>query len=127
VTAILEKLDKFNAAKAAEQLIFNDNEALRQRLACCSRLTASIRIARYHLLADGGGRHADAGVGRRDRPRAADGFAQPHARRGTPPPGSGTMRQQAQKQEEAAKSMNDQNQAAILRLMNELQKWRTAT
>jgi twitching motility protein PilJ len=37
------KLDKFNAAKAAEQLIFNDNEALRQRLACCSRLTASIR------------------------------------------------------------------------------------
>jgi twitching motility protein PilJ len=31
------------------------------------------------------------------------------------------MRQQAQKQEEA-KSMNDQNQAAILRLMNELQE-----
>jgi twitching motility protein PilJ len=32
VTGILDKLDKFSAAKAAEQLIFNDNEALRQRL-----------------------------------------------------------------------------------------------
>ena len=32
MAAILDKLDKFSAAKTAEQLIFNDNEALRQRL-----------------------------------------------------------------------------------------------
>ncbi|MFA9219194.1 MAG: hypothetical protein ACEQSK_19090, partial [Sphingomonadaceae bacterium] len=42
VTGILDKLDKFSAAKNAEQLIFSDNEALRARLAA---LQQSYRIA----------------------------------------------------------------------------------
>ncbi|MET0266731.1 MAG: methyl-accepting chemotaxis protein [Duganella sp.] len=123
VAAILDKLDKFSAAKNAEQLIFNDNEALRQRLYALQQayraqqdslglsfwlmvagglltLLIAVAIGRV-LLVDSNQRTL--GAERRRR----------HAE---------AMRREAQRQEEAAKATNDQNQAAILRLMNELQK-----
>lgn len=122
VAAVLDKLDKFTAAKAAEQLIFNDNEALRQRLGTLQQayreeqdslgmtfwlmvaggmltLVAAALIGRV-LLMDSDNRTR--GAERRRREAEA-------------------MRQESKRQEEEAKAMNDQNQAAILRLMNELQ------
>jgi twitching motility protein PilJ len=123
VTAILDKLDKFSAAKAAEQLIFNDNEALRQRL---STVQASYRDAQdsldmtFWLMVAGGMLTlvSAAAIGRvllmdsYNRTRGAD------RRRHE----AESMRQLSQRKEEEAKAMNDQNQAAILRLMNELQE-----
>lgn len=123
VAAILDKLDKFSAAKSAEQLIFNDNEALRQRLYTLQQayraqqdslgltfwlmvagglftLLIAVAIGRV-LLVDSNQRT----LGAERRRRQAE-----------------VMRLEAQRQEEAAKATNDQNQAAILRLMNELQK-----
>ncbi|MFS2004865.1 methyl-accepting chemotaxis protein [Duganella sp. CT11-25] len=123
VTAILDKLDKFSAAKAAEQLIFNDNEALRQRL---STVQASYRDAQdsldmtFWLMVAGGMLTlvSAAAIGRvllmdsYNRTRGADRRRQE----------AESMRQLSQRKEEEAKAMNDQNQAAILRLMNELQE-----
>ena len=123
VAAILDRLDKFGAAKSAEQLIFNDNEALRQRLTALQQayrgeqdtpgptfwlmvagglltLAAALAIGRV-LLMDSHNRTR--GADRRRREAEA-------------------MRQQAQRQEEEAKAVNDRNQAAILRLMNELRQ-----
>jgi twitching motility protein PilJ len=123
VTGILDKLDKFSAAKTAEQLIFNDNEALRQRL---SVLQVAYRDAQdsldltFWLMVAGGMLTlvSAAAIGRvllvdsYNRTRGADRRRQE----------AETMRQQSQHKEEEAKAMNDQNQAAILRLMNELQE-----
>jgi twitching motility protein PilJ len=123
VTTILDKLDKFSAAKVAEQLIFNDNEALRQRL---STVQMAYRDAQdsldmtFWLMVAGGMLTliSAAAIGRvllmdsYNRTRGADRRRQE----------SDAMRQQAQRKEEEAKAMNDQNQAAILRLMNELQE-----
>ncbi|HEX5342613.1 MAG TPA: methyl-accepting chemotaxis protein [Duganella sp.] len=123
VTAMLEKLDKFNAAKAAEQLIFNDNEALRQRLGVLQQAYRehqdSLDITFWLMVAGGMlTLMSAAAIGRvllmdsHNRTRGAERRRQE----------AEAMRQQAQKKEEEAKSMNDQNQAAILRLMNELQE-----
>ncbi|MYM30110.1 methyl-accepting chemotaxis protein [Duganella sp. CY15W] len=123
VTAILDKLDKFNAAKAAEQLIFNDNEALRQRLGVLQQAYRenqdSLDITFWLMVAGGMMTLVTAAaIGRvllmdsHNRTRGAERRRQE----------AEAMRQQAQRQEEEAKSMNDQNQAAILRLMNELQE-----
>jgi len=123
VTTILDKLDKFSAAKVAEQLIFNDNEALRQRL---STVQMAYRDAQdslgmtFWLMVAGGMLTliSAAAIGRvllmdsHNRTRGADRRRQE----------SDAMRQQSQRKEEEAKAMNDQNQAAILRLMNELQE-----
>jgi len=123
VTGILDKLDKFSAAKNAEQLIFSDNEALRQRLSALQQayraeqdalgLTFWLMVAcgtLTLLLAAAIGRvllldslQRTRGAERRRREAEA-------------------MRQQSQQQEEQAKAANAQNQAAILRLMNELQE-----
>ncbi|MET3133709.1 twitching motility protein PilJ [Oxalobacteraceae bacterium GrIS 1.11] len=123
VSSILDKLDKFSAAKGAEQLIFSENEGLRQRLAVLQQtyhndqdslglefwgmiLSATLTLA------------AAAGIGRvllqdsSNRTRGAE-------RRRLE---SETLRQASQRKEEEAKATNDQNQAAILRLMNELQE-----
>src|SRR5574343_951726 len=123
VTGILDRLDKFSAAKNAEQLIFSDNETLRQRLGArqqayraeqdalglpfwlmvsCGMLTLLLAVAIGRvLLLDSLLRTR--GAERRRREAEA-------------------MRQHSQQQEEAARAANEQNQAAILRLMNELQE-----
>jgi twitching motility protein PilJ len=123
VSAILNRLDKFTAAKSAEQLIFNDNEALRQRLGALQQAYREDQDAldlTFWLMVAGGmvTLLSAAAIGRvllqdsYNRTRGADRRRQE----------AEAMRQQAQRQEEEAKAMNDQNQAAILRLMNELQE-----
>ncbi|USX15385.1 methyl-accepting chemotaxis protein [Oxalobacteraceae bacterium OTU3CAMAD1] len=123
VTAILNKLDKFSAAKTAEQLIFNDNEALRQRLSVLQQAYREDQDSlglTFWLMVAGGllTLVMAAAIGRvllmdsHNRTRGADRRRQE----------AEAMRQQSQRKEEEAKAMNDQNQAAILRLMNELQE-----
>ena len=123
VTVILDKLDKFSAAKGAEQLIFTDNEALRQRLSVLQRAYREEQDTpgfTFWLMIAGGmlTLMSAAAIGRvllqdsHNRTRGADRRRQE----------AEAMRQQAQRKEEEAKAMNDQNQAAILRLMNELQE-----
>ena len=123
VSAILERLDKFSAAKAAEQQIFSENEPLRQSLVNLQqayRADQDSLNASFWLMVAGGMLTllSAAAIGRvllqdsYNRTRGADRRRQE----------AEAMRQQAQRQEEEAKAMNDQNQAAILRLMNELQE-----
>ena len=123
VSSILGNLQNFIAAKQAEQLIFTENEALRERLTKLQRayraheesigwtfwpmlvfaltaLMSAAGIARVLLLDS------------RNRAQEAE------ARRES----AEAQRLEAQHQEEQAKAANDQNQAAILRLMNELQE-----
>jgi len=111
------------AAKKAEQAIFKENEALKQSLATLQEvyrseqnsfslsffamvlfavlaLVAATGVA-LAVLQDSSGRTREAEEQRKE----AD-----------------AQRQYAQLQEEEAKRTNDQNQAAILRLMNELQE-----
>jgi len=123
VTSILNKLDKFSAAKEAAQLIFNDNEALRQRLAAVQQAYRENQDSldfTFWLMVAGGllTLVMAAAIGRvllmdsHNRTRGAERRRQE----------AEAMRQQSQRKEEEAKAMNDQNQAAILRLMNELQE-----
>ncbi|QGZ39668.1 twitching motility protein PilJ [Pseudoduganella flava] len=122
-TAILARLDRFVAAKNAERLIFAQNEALRESLA---GLQGGYRAAQQSLdwtfwLMVGGGMLTlltGAAIG---RVLLQDSYARTR--------GAERRRQQAeemrllaQKKEEEAKAANAQNQAAILRLMNELQE-----
>lgn len=122
VAAILGNLQNFIAAKQAEQLLFNENETLKQRigslqtifraeqaglgwfwrsLACALLALLAAAGVALVLLQDSRGRAREAEMRRQQAER------QQHL---------------AQGQEERAKSANDQNQAAILRLMNELQE-----
>jgi twitching motility protein PilJ len=123
VSTILDNLQNFIAAKQSEQLLFNENEELKQKLTVLQKnytaeqdsqnvsfwlllvsaffaLAAAIGIALV-LLQDSRNRAKEANQRRLE----AD-----------------AQMLQAQKQEEEAKGANDQNQAAILRLMNELQE-----
>jgi twitching motility protein PilJ len=123
VSSILSNLQNFIAAKQAEQLIFTENEALKERLTTLQRayrvhedtvgwtfwvmlvfalsaLLSAATIARV-LLQDSRKRARES----ESRRESAD-----------------AQRLEAQRQEEQAKAANDQNQAAILRLMNELQE-----
>ncbi|GAA4023861.1 methyl-accepting chemotaxis protein [Actimicrobium antarcticum] len=123
VSSILGNLQNFIAAKQSEQLIFGENETLKQRLSTLQSayrsnqqsvawplyaivlsglmaLMAAVGIALV-LLQDG-----------RNRRRESDERRQE----------AELQRFDAQRQQEEAKSANDQNQAAILRLMNELQE-----
>jgi twitching motility protein PilJ len=123
VSSILGNLQNFIAAKQAEQLIFTENEAIKERLATLQRayrahedsigwtfwtmlvfaltaLLSAAAIARV-LLQDSRNRALES----ESRRESAD-----------------AQRFVAQRQEEQAKAANDQNQAAILRLMNELQE-----
>jgi len=123
VATILGNLQNFIAAKQSEQLIFTENEALKQRLTTLQKtyraeqdsltwqfwamlasallaLLAAIGIALV-LLQDSRNRTREADLRRQE----AD-----------------AQRLQAQKQEEEAMRANEQNQTAILRLMNELQE-----
>jgi twitching motility protein PilJ len=123
VATILGNLQNFIAAKQSEQLLFAENETLKQRLTGLQQsyraeedslswafwvmmgsavvaLLAAVGIALV-LLQDSRNRTKEADSRRQD----AD-----------------EQRLQALKKEEEAKAANDQNQAAILRLMNELQE-----
>ncbi|WP_194720728.1 methyl-accepting chemotaxis protein [Noviherbaspirillum malthae] len=123
VAAILGNLQNFIAAKQSEQLIFAENETLKQRItnlqnayrgeedaqhwsswlmtvSAVTALLSALGIALV-LLQDS-----------RNRTKEADQRRQE----------AEEQRLQAIRQEEEAKQANDQNQAAILRLMNELQE-----
>nr|WP_312519344.1 methyl-accepting chemotaxis protein [Massilia sp.] len=123
VTPLLGNLTSYARARAAERVISRDNEALRLMLAELHRgyqedqretsgwLWLTIVAALFTLLsalAISRAMLADS----RERAHAAD-----ERRREAE-----AMRQLAQAKEEEAKATNDQNQAAILRLMNELQE-----
>ncbi len=123
VSQILGNLPKFINAKQSEQLIFNENENLKQALTKLQKkyraeqdsqhwsfwaMLASAFLALLNsaaiavvLLQDSAKRTRDADLRRQE---------------------AEVQRQLAQKKEEEAKSQNDQNQNAILRLMNELQE-----
>ncbi len=123
VSSVLTNLQKFTSAKGAEQSIFNENEEIKTMLtgvqegfrnaqdstagwfwvmigASLFTLMTALSISRV-MLQDS-----------RNRARGADTRRQE----------AEAMRLLAQAKEEEAKATNDQNQAAILRLMNELQE-----
>lgn len=123
VSQILGALQKFISAKQSEQLIFSENENLKQTLTKLQKayraqqdsqdwsFWAMLASAFLALL-------TAAGIAlvllqdSRNRTRGADMRRQE----------AEAQRLLAQRKEEEAKAMNDQNQAAILRLMNELQE-----
>jgi twitching motility protein PilJ len=123
ISTFLDKLSDMTAAKAAEQSIFRDNEALRRQLTDLQALFRAgegstgawfwllVAASIFTLVAAGS-------ISRvmlqdsRNRTRGADARRQE----------AEAMRLLAQAKEEEAKATNDQNQAAILRLMNELQE-----
>ncbi|GGY63134.1 methyl-accepting chemotaxis protein [Pseudoduganella albidiflava] len=121
--AILGRLDRLLAARTAERLIFSQNESLRESLA---RLLDGYRAAQeslnwtFWLMVAGGMLTllTGAAIGRvllqdsYNRTRGAERRRQQ----------AEEQRLQAQRQEEEARAANAQNQAAILRLMNELQE-----
>lgn len=123
LAAILGNLAHFIAAKEAERALSNDNEALRERLLDLQQvyraqaagsdwtglalpfvgvLVVMLAVALAALMLHDSRRRArDADMQRIEAER---------------------QRQQAQADEEAARQLNQQNQGAILRLMNELQQ-----
>jgi len=123
VNIFLNNLNELTAAKAAEQTIFRENEQLRLQL---TMLQNNLRAgeatvngwfwmmvaAALFTLAMGGSISKVMLQDSRNRTRGAD-----QRRREAE-----AMRQLAQSKEEEAKATNEQNQAAILRLMNELQE-----
>jgi twitching motility protein PilJ len=123
VASFLNNLSDLTAAKAAEQAVFRDNEDLRGQL---SALQADLRngesskgmwfwllvAASIFTLATAGSISRVMLQDSRNRTRGADVRRQE----------AEAMRLLAQAKEEEAKATNDQNQAAILRLMNELQE-----
>ena len=123
VASVLEDLPKFAAAKAAEQSIFYENEEVRKLL---TNLQTSLRsdqdsanawlwllvLSALFTLATAGAISRVMLQDSRNRTRGADRRRQE----------AEAMRQTAQAKEEEAKATNEQNQAAILRLMNELQE-----
>ncbi len=123
VTSILDNLPKFTAAKGAELSIFYENEEVKKLLTdvqgefrsqqdsagiwlylmgIATLFTAAVAFAIGKVMLQDS----------RTRARAAEVRRQE----------ADSMRQLAQSKEEEAKATNDQNQAAILRLMNELQE-----
>jgi twitching motility protein PilJ len=123
VASFLNNLSGLTAAKAAEQAIFRDNEDLRAQL---SALQGDFRTvegntgpwfwllaaASIFTLAMAGSISRVMLQDSRNRTRGAEARRQE----------AEAMRLLAQAKEEEAKATNDQNQAAILRLMNELQE-----
>ncbi len=123
VATVLDKLERFSAAKNAERLIFSQNETLRGQLAMLQQAYRNDQDAFdaiYWLMLASGllTLLCAAAIGRvllqdsHNRTRGAERRRQE----------AEAQRLQSQRQEAEAKAMNDQNQAAILRLMNELQE-----
>ncbi len=123
IAEILGGLQNFIAAKRAEHTIFNENEAFKEKLTQLEQayqeagdtkswpFWALVFFALLALMSAGGIAVAFL-QDSRNRTREAD--LRREAAEG--------QRQMAQSQEEEAKAANDRNQAAILRLMNELQE-----
>ena len=123
VKFILDRLEKFSAAKSAERLLFNENEDVRANFANLQTklreqqdsLGISFWLMVVGLLVT---LISAAAIGRvllldsQNRGRASERRRQE----------AEAMRLKAQQQEEETKAINEQNQAAILRLMNELQE-----
>jgi twitching motility protein PilJ len=123
VAVFIDHLSDLTAAKAAEQAIFRENEDLRAQL---TLLQGSFRggesggngwfwlliAASIFTLATAGSISRVMLQDSRNRTRGADARRQE----------AEAQRLLAQAKEEEAKATNDQNQAAILRLMNELQE-----
>jgi len=123
VSSFLQNLSKLTAAKAAEQSIYFENEDLKKML---SSLQVSYResqdstdswfwlmvAASVFTLAMAASISSVMLQDSRNRTRGADTRRQE----------AENQRLLAQSKEEEAKATNDQNQAAILRLMNELQE-----
>jgi twitching motility protein PilJ len=123
VASVSEHLDKFGAARAAASVIVNENESLRGRLSELQRRYRNnqgengpwfwlLVAASIFTLATGGSISRVMLQDSRNRTRGADARRQE----------AEALRLLAQAKEEEAKATNDQNQAAILRLMNELQE-----
>lgn len=116
VSTILSNLQRIVAAKQAEQLVFKENESLRAGLAGVQDLYNQEQGKRGSTFAGVGllvliAVLASVGV-------AFVMFQDSELRAQE----SERQRQEAQRLEEEAKRVNDTNQAAILRLMNELQE-----
>lgn len=123
VKFILDRLEKFSAAKSAERLLFAENEDVRASFATLQgklrdqqdSLGISFWLMVTGLLVT---LLSAAAIGRvllldsQNRGRASERRRQE----------AEAMRLKAQQQEEETKAINEQNQAAILRLMNELQE-----
>ncbi|MBW8897492.1 MAG: methyl-accepting chemotaxis protein, partial [Massilia sp.] len=123
VTSILDNLPRLTAAKAAEQSIFFENEEMKKMLTNLQGLYRSNQdstdswfwlmvISAVFTLAVAGSISRVMLQDSRNRTRGADSRRQE----------AEALRLLAQAKEEEAKATNDQNQAAILRLMNELQE-----
>ncbi|MES2129676.1 MAG: type IV pili methyl-accepting chemotaxis transducer N-terminal domain-containing protein, partial [Pseudomonadota bacterium] len=123
VASVLDNVNKFTAAKAAEQSIFYENEEIKKLLTGLQRTYRVDQestdawfwlmvISSIFTLATAGSISRVMLQDSRNRTRGADARRQE----------AEAMRLQAQAKEEEAKATNDQNQAAILRLMNELQE-----
>ncbi|MBC7456380.1 MAG: type IV pili methyl-accepting chemotaxis transducer N-terminal domain-containing protein [Massilia sp.] len=123
VASILGNLQNFTAAKQGEQLIFAENETLKKKLSVLQNAFRAdqdgVSWSFWVLLGAGLTTLLAAFcialvIVQENRSRAVDAL-----RIGQE---ADVQRRQALRQEEAAKGANDQNQAAILRLMNELQE-----
>ncbi len=123
VDNILAKLEDFINAKKAEQTIFNENEDLKQKISVLEKTYVkqqdSTNISFWLLMVTAVmALIAAAGIAvvllQDSRNRAKEA----NQRRLE----ADAQMQLAQKQEEQANAINEQNQAAILRLMNELQE-----
>jgi twitching motility protein PilJ len=123
VASILDNLPRFTAAKGAEQSIFFENEEIKKLL---SGVQVSYRsnqdstdswfwlmvVSSIFTLAVAGSISRVMLQDSRNRTRGADSRREE----------AEALRLLSQAKEEEAKATNDQNQAAILRLMNELQE-----
>ncbi|RJF97788.1 methyl-accepting chemotaxis protein [Noviherbaspirillum saxi] len=123
VATILGNLQNFIAAKQSEQLVFAENETLKQRITNLQKAYRaeedSLHWSAWLMMASAvGALLAAVGIAlvllqdSRNRTKEADQRRQE----------AEEQRLQAMRQEDEAKRANDQNQAAILRLMNELQE-----
>ncbi len=123
VAPLSTNMHNFAAARTGEEVVARDNEGLRATLAQVQnayRNTLAVKSSWFWLLVGasvftlvmGGSLSRVMLQDSRNRTRGAE------ARRRE----AEAMRQLAQAKEEEAKATNDQNQAAILRLMNELQE-----
>jgi len=123
VTSILDNLPKFTAAKGAELSIFYENEEVKKLLTTVQTTFREeqdsvgvwfwlMALSALFTTAVGASIAKVMLQDSRTRARAAEVRRQE----------ADAMRQLAQTKEEEAKATNDQNQAAILRLMNELQE-----
>ncbi|MCD2515162.1 methyl-accepting chemotaxis protein [Massilia sp. G4R7] len=123
VAPLATNMHNFAAARTAEEVVARDNEGLRATLAKAQaeyRATLAVKSSWFWVLvgasvftlAMGGSLSRVMLQDSRNRTRGAEARRQE----------AEAMRQLAQAKEEEAKATNDQNQAAILRLMNELQE-----